>query len=240
MWQTAVFFAALVGVLVFANWKEPRDAVSGAWFAIWSWKWRLTAASAALFGVALAAWFKAEAWKVAATAAMVAAAALTLGTEAAFVVGAAGLGWIGLSREGELRDWIYASWGFARQILPLLLFGVMAAGFFLGRVGREGVIPSEWIADWLGGNTLGANLFAGVAGALMYFATLTEVPIIQGLQGAGMGKGPALTLLLAGPALSLPAVLVIKSVMGWRKTAVFVSLIVVFSTVGGWLFGMLA
>jgi len=118
-------------------------------------------------------------------------------------------------------------WGFAKLILPLLLLGVLAAGFLLGRPGpaHEGVIPTRWVDAALGGNSIWANLFASVAGAFMYFATLTEVPILQGLIGAGMGKGPALALLLAGPALSLPNMLVIRSVMGTRKTAVFVCLV---------------
>ena len=123
--------------------------------------------------------------------------------------------------------------------MPLLLIGVLAAGFFLGRPGHEGLIPSGWVASAVGGNSLGANLFASVAGALMYFATLTEVPILQGLLGAGMGKGPALALLLAGPALSLPNMLVIRSVMGTKKTVVFVVLVVIMATVSGLTFGAL-
>lgn len=139
----------------------------------------------------------------------------------------------------ELREWIEATWGYTKQILPLLLFGVLAAGFLLGRPGpdHEGVIPSEWINAAVGGNSLRANLFASVAGAFMYFATLTEVPIVQGLMGSGMGKGPALALLLAGPALSLPNMLVIRSVMGTGKTIVYVSLVIVMATISGILFG---
>ena len=120
----------------------------------------------------------------------------------------------------ETGEWFAASWGFAKQILPLLLFGVLIAGLLLGRVGQEGLIPSEWIAGYVGGNSLWANFFASFAGAFMYFATLTEVPILQGLINNGMGKGPALALLLAGPALSLPNMLVIRSVLGNSKTAV--------------------
>jgi uncharacterized protein len=139
----------------------------------------------------------------------------------------------------ELTQWLGSSWGYAVQILPLLLIGVLASGFLLGRVGHEGVIPSEWVNKTLGGNSIGANLFAAVAGAFMYFATLTEVPIIQGLLGAGMGKGPALALLLAGPALSLPSMLVIRSVIGTQKTVVYVSLVIVISTISGIIFGAL-
>ncbi len=134
------------------------------------------------------------------------------------------------SEPGELGDWFASTWGFAKQILPLLLGGVLVAGLLLGRPGHEGLVPSGWVAGAVGGNSLGANLFASVAGAFMYFATLTEVPILQGLLGSGMGKGPALALLLAGPALSLPSMLVLRSILGWRKTLVFVGLVVVMST----------
>jgi uncharacterized membrane protein YraQ (UPF0718 family) len=139
----------------------------------------------------------------------------------------------------ELREWVEATWGFAQQILPLLLIGVLVSGFLLGRPGpgHEGIIPSAWVNAAVGGNSLRANLFASVAGAFMYFATLTEVPIVQGLMGAGMGKGPALALLLAGPALSLPSILVIRSVIGTRKTLVYITLVVIMATVSGILFG---
>jgi hypothetical protein len=137
----------------------------------------------------------------------------------------------------ELKKWGAETWGFAKQILPLLFAGVLVAGFLLGRPGHEGLIPSRWIEGAVGGNSLLANFFAAVAGAFMYFATLTEVPILQGLLGAGMGGGPALALLLAGPALSLPNMLVIRSVLGTKKTVVYVGLVVVLSTLVGWLFG---
>ncbi|MFN2353400.1 MAG: permease, partial [Desulfopila sp.] len=139
--------------------------------------------------------------------------------------------------KGEMGQWFTSSWDFAKQILPLLLMGVLVAGFLLGRVGNEGMIPSEWVATAVGGNSLQANFFASIAGAFMYFATLTEVPILQGLIGSGMGKGPALSLLLAGPALSLPNMLVIRSVLGNKKTLVFVCLVVVMATLSGVLFG---
>jgi uncharacterized membrane protein YraQ (UPF0718 family) len=139
----------------------------------------------------------------------------------------------------ERLEWVSASWGFAKQILPLLLLGVLAAGLLLGRPGpgHEGLIPTAWVNAAVGGNSIWANLFAAVAGAFMYFATLTEVPILQGLLGAGMGKGPALALLLAGPALSLPNMLVIRSVMGTRKTIVFVLLVIIMATISGIIFG---
>lgn len=143
-------------------------------------------------------------------------------------------------KKSELTSWGQASWGFAVQILPLLFFGVLVAGFLLGRVGGEGIVPSEWVNKAVGGNSLRANLFASVAGAFMYFATLTEVPIVSGLIGNGMGKGPALALLLAGPALSLPNMLVIRNVMGTQKTVVYVLLVVVMATISGVVFGMIA
>ncbi|MCP4608070.1 MAG: hypothetical protein GY845_05090 [Planctomycetes bacterium] len=142
----------------------------------------------------------------------------------------------------ELRRWFGASWDFAVQILPLLLAGVLIAGFLLGRPGpgNEGIIPAKWVNAAVGGNSIWANLFASIAGAFMYFATLTEIPILQGLMGAGMGKGPALALLLAGPALSLPNMLVIRSVMGTRKTIVFVVLVIVMATISGIIFGVIS
>ena len=137
----------------------------------------------------------------------------------------------------EVYEWVGSSWDFAKQILPLLFIGVLIAGFLLGRPGREALIPTRWVNAAVGGNSLRANLFASIAGAFMYFATLTEVPILHGLMGAGMGKGPALALLLAGPALSLPNMLVIRSVIGTQKTAVYVLLVVVMATISGVIFG---
>jgi hypothetical protein len=140
-------------------------------------------------------------------------------------------------KKTELKEWTVSTWIFVKQILPLLFAGVLVAGFLLGRPGHQGLIPSWWIAKWVGGNSIGANLFASMAGALMYFATLTEVPILQGLMGSGMGQGPALALLLAGPALSLPNMLVIRSVMGTKKTIVYVILVIVMSTASGLIYG---
>ena len=149
------------------------------------------------------------------------------------------LSWIVIKwfKKEERIQWVKSSWGFAEQILPLLLGGVLVAGFLLGRPGSEALIPKIWIENLVGGNSIWSNLFASVVGALMYFATLTEIPILQGLLGAGMGKGPALALLLAGPALSLPNMLVIRSIMGTKKTLVFVSLVVIMAAISGMLFG---
>ena len=142
-------------------------------------------------------------------------------------------------KKSELKEWTKTSWDFARQIMPLLFFGVLVAGLLLGRPGEEGLMPSRFIERLVGGNSLFANFFASIAGAFMYFATLTEVPILQGLIGAGMGKGPALALLLAGPALSLPNMLVIRSVIGTKKTVVYVSLVVIMATISGSVFGVI-
>jgi uncharacterized membrane protein YraQ (UPF0718 family) len=140
----------------------------------------------------------------------------------------------------ECTNWVASSWGFMKQIFPLLGGGVLIAGFMLGRPGHPALIPDQWVQSLLGGNSIGANFIASLAGALMYFATLTEVPILQGLLGAGMGKGPALALLLAGPALSLPNMLVIGSVMGAKKTATFCGIIVIMSTIAGVVYGVIA
>jgi len=238
LWQEAVFFGSMVGILVFANWGASADP-AGAWYFVFAHKWLVTAAFATLFAVVIGAWFHIGWWRIVIAAAPVVALALLFpGIPAvAFGAGVVGLAVLTCTRPGEPSEWLDASWGFAKQILPLLLLGVLAAGFLLGRPGSDGVIPSRWVSAAVGGNSLGANFFASVAGAFMYFATLTEVPILQGLLGAGMGKGPALALLLAGPALSLPNMIVIQSVIGWRKTAVFVSLVVVMATVSGVLFG---
>jgi hypothetical protein len=139
--------------------------------------------------------------------------------------------------KAELKEWTQQSWILALQILPLLLGGVLASGFLLGRVGYEGIIPSQYISALVGGNSVFANLFSSVVAAFMYFATLTEVPILQGLIGSGMGKGPALALLLAGPALSLPSMLVIRRAIGTKKTVVFVSLVIIMATISGIIFG---
>ena len=200
LWQEGLYFAAMVGILIFANWGKPAEGDAGIWALIHSSKWIVTGLFALALAVFIWRWFKKD----------------------------------------ELVDWIDSSWTFAKQIMPLLLAGVVVAGFLLGGPdGGRGVIPNEWVSSMVGGNSVGANLFASVAGALMYFATLTEVPILEGLLNAGMGKGPALALLLAGPALSLPNMLVIRSVMGTKKTLVFIGLVVALSTVAGFIFGSL-
>jgi len=143
-------------------------------------------------------------------------------------------------KKEERQEWVLSTWTFAKQILPLLFAGVLVAGFLLGRPNTDlGIIPSGFVARFVGGNTIRASFFASVSGAFMYFATLTEVPILQGLLGSGMGKGPALALLLSGPALSLPSMLVIRSVIGTKKTFTYILLVVVMSTFVGWIYGFL-
>lgn len=199
LWQTALFFMALIGILVFANWAKPHTIDVNLWALVFNSKWWIAGAFLAYLFFMINQWYKKD----------------------------------------ELTDWTLASWGFAKQILPLLLLGVLISGFLLGRPGHEGLIPSSVVEKLVGGNSLFANFFASVASTLMYFATLTEVPILQGLMGAGMGKGPALALLLAGPALSLPSMLVLRKIMGTKKTLVYASLVVIMATLSGIIYGAL-
>lgn len=238
LWQNVLYFAGMVGILVFANWGKPQE-ISGTWYAIYSAKWVITGLLGVFFGVMLIFWLRLKALSVLVAGAVTVVLALLFPHEPMlpFAAAAIGLSVITSRDKGEAGSWFLSTWGFAKQILPLLFIGVLVAGALLGRPGHEGLIPSAWVSRALGGNSLQANLFASVAGAFMYFATLTEVPILQGLIGSGMGNGPALALLLAGPALSLPNMLVIRSVMGTKKTVVFVSLVVVMATFSGMLYG---
>jgi hypothetical protein len=240
LWRTVSYFALMIAILVFANWGKPGTD-RGFWYGVYAAKWWITGISALLFAVVLVKWFGAAWWKITLAALLTVALAVIFPVKPllAFGAGAVSLSIITSTAEGELKDWFDSTWGFAKQILPLLLGGVLVAGFLLGRPGHEGVIPSHWVSDSVGGNSLWANLFASVAGAFMYFATLTEVPILQGLLGSGMGQGPALALLLAGPALSLPSMLVLSSIMGFKKTFVFVLLVVVMATITGLIYGSL-
>lgn len=239
--QTATHLFLLVGILVFANWARPL-ADNGLWAGIFSAKWGITGGFALLLGFISVRWFKAATWKMslAALLTVVFAVAVPAHPEAAFAAGVVGYSVVLGTGSQELREWLDGTWTFAKQILPLLFYGVLIAGALLGRPGQEGLIPAEWVSALVGGNSLRANGVASVLGAFMYFATLTEVPIVQGLLGSGMGKGPALALLLAGPALSLPSMLVIRSVLGWKKTIAFIVLVIVMATISGLLFGQLA
>lgn len=241
LWQTAVFFGLMVALLVFANWgrSESDEGFLATVFAV---KWRLTAGLALVFAVVLWRWFALSVVRLGVTAVVVTVAVVLWPAQhsLAVLLAMAGLTWATAGHPGEAGEWFEQSWANAKQIFPLLIGGVLVAGLLLGRPGHEGLIPGDWIAGAVGGNSLGANAFSAVAGALMYFATLTEVPVLQGLVGSGMGQGPALALLLAGPALSLPSMIVINSVIGPKKTAVYVSLVVVLSTLVGWAYGALA
>jgi len=319
LWQNAAFFAALVGILVFANWSGPREfnfktadgkafaaavvkdaedtkisdaamalkvtegpqagkelslkyadvaektPLAGVSTSIWQVKWVITTLFAVALGLILVFWFGLKWWKVVAAGLPAAVLALVLPTSGLmvmipFAAAIVGLSVITSTDKGEAGDWFTSTWGFAKQIMPLLFMGVLVAGFLLGRVDKEGFIPTRYVQMLVGdkpdtflgigglaGGTLEpfiravwslwTNFFASVFGAFMYFATLTEVPILQGLIGSGMGKGPALALLLSGPSLSLPSMLVIRSVLGTRKTAVYVTLVIVLSTIAGMIFG---
>lgn len=236
--HTIIYFALMIGILVFANWGKPVEE-SGIWHTIWIHKWHLTSLFGALFAITLVILIKIKPWKVFAASGLTILAIGAFSNEPMipFAVGSIGLSVITASEGGEAQEWFSASWTFAKQIMPLLLIGVFAAGFFLGRPGKEGIIPNQWVQMLVGGNSLFANFFASFVGAFMYFATLTEVPILQGLIGSGMGKGPALALLLAGPALSLPNMLVLRSIMGTGKTVTYVGLVIIFATLTGWIYG---
>jgi uncharacterized membrane protein YraQ (UPF0718 family) len=240
-WQTAYHFFVLVGLLVFATWGRP-GATDGFWSAIYAAKWWIVSLFGAAFAISLVAILKVNRVHVGAGVLAVAAAALLSERDPVipFVTGVLAAAVILSLTDGEGATWLSETWSFAKQILPLLAGGVLIAGFLLGGPESDGgIIPNEWIEELVGGNSLAANFFASVAGAFMYFATLTEIPIVQGLIRGGMGNGPALALLLAGPALSLPSMLVIRSVIGTQKTVVYVALVIVMATLSGLVFGML-
>lgn len=252
IWQTSVHFFTLVLILVFANWGAPAASDTGLWHSIFTYKWHITGALALLLCWSLVRILKLRLLWVSlgavATAISVFLANLLIDNAklvplVPMIVAITALSLILLfdKREEENREWAFASWGFAKQILPLLAVGVVFAGFLLGSTHDDtviaGIIPNSWIEWAVGGNSLLSNFFASFTGAFMYFATLTEVPIVQGLLASGMGKGPALALLLAGPSLSLPNMLVIRGVLGTKKTVVYVALVIVMATISGFVFG---
>lgn len=253
MWQTSFHFFALVLILVFANWGSPaKDDTASAWYYIWAYKWYITGFFSLLLAYSLIKILKIN-WIWVLTAVVVTAVSgfissglidhAKLAPLVPMMVGIAALSILTLldKNEDENREWTISTWGFAKQILPLLAIGVVTAGFLLGSThdGQTiaGIIPNEWIQWLVGGNSFFSNFFASVVGAFMYFATLTEVPILQGLIASGMGKGPALALLLAGPSLSLPNMLVIRGVLGTQKTVVYVSLVIIMATISGLVYG---
>ncbi|MEF3694178.1 MAG: permease [Candidatus Cloacimonadota bacterium] len=240
LWQTTINFALMILILIFLNWAKPNSATSNG-FMVWaySYKWIISAVIAFLLGLSLNLFYGFHTFKVLIITIGVVITGLLFPLQPLipFVTGISLLSLFLALEKGELREWLGSTWDFAKLIIPLLFLGVMIAGAILGRPGFEAWMPSVWVERAVGGNSLLANFFASIAGAFMYFATLTEVPILQGLLGSGMGKGPALALLLSGPALSLPSMLVINSVLGLKKTAAFVSLVVLMSTITGLIFG---
>jgi uncharacterized membrane protein YraQ (UPF0718 family) len=249
MWQTAFHFFTLVVILVFANWGKPADGdTSSTWYYIWAYKWYITGLFGLMLAYSLIRILKIK-WQWVVAAVIVTALSAVLSSTfinnqkfvplLPMVVAIISLSIITLldKNDEENKSWTIATWDFAKLIIPLLALGVVAAGFLLGSTHDGKTIPNEWISALVGGNSVFSNFFASVVGAFMYFATLTEVPIVQGLLAAGMGKGPALALLLAGPSLSLPSMLVIGKVLGTQKTVVYVTLVVVFSTIAGLIFG---
>lgn len=239
IWQTAVHFFILVLILVVINWSGS-DKLTGIWRAIYHFKWTLTSGLGLLLSISLVTILKINArWVTGAALLVILINMLAPGHPLIPFMGAIFLlSALLIFHPGEPQDWFRESWGFAKQILPLLAAGIAVAGFLLG-FKNPGIVPQSWIVGLVGGNSVFSNFFASVVGAFMYFATLTEIPILKGLLQAGMGPGPALSLLLAGPALSLPNMLVIRGVMGTRKTLVYVSLVVVMATIGGLIFGAL-
>jgi len=239
LWQAMVYFGLMVMILIFSNWGRPEQT-QGIWHLIYSGKWVITSISAVIFGLALVIWYHYDARKIFIVMGATAVLALVFHNPMIpFVAALIGIAWASMTDGEEGKEWVSSTWDFAKQIFPLLFAGILIAGFLLGSPEGEGIIPSGWISSLVGGNSFLANFFASVTGAFMYFATLTEVPILEGLMSHGMGKGPALALLLAGPAVSLPNMLVIRSVLGTKKTVVFVLLVVVMATISGMIFGNL-
>ena len=239
IWQTATHFFILVAILVFVNWGKP-DTTDGFWYFMFSSKWFITAALGLAFALSMIYIIKVKKiFVIVGTLAVIITGIFFYNNPLIPFIVAVAATTIALSfSPDEPNQWLGESWGFAKQIMPLLAAGVLVAGFLLGsQSNTNGIIPNEWITSLVGGNSLFSNFFASITGAFMYFATLTEIPIVQGLISSGMGKGPALALLLAGPALSLPNMLVIRSVMGTQKTLVFVSLVIVLATLSGLIYG---
>lgn len=247
LWKTSFHFFTLVLILVFANWGRPaEDVTSGSWYWIWSNKWLITSFLSLALIYSLVFILDIN-WIWVAGVAIITAISALLATSPLIpvIVAIAGLSLITLldKNDPDNKEWTLSSWDFAKQILPLLAAGVLIAGFLLGSTHDNtviaGIIPAKWVSELVGGNSLFSNFFASIVGAFMYFATLTEVPILQGLISAGMGKGPALALLLAGPSLSLPNMLVIRGVIGTKKTIVYVVLVVIMATLSGLIYGMI-
>uniref|UniRef100_A0A832G758 Permease n=1 Tax=Ignavibacterium album TaxID=591197 RepID=A0A832G758_9BACT len=241
LWQTSVHFFILVAILVFVNWGKPMET-DGFWYFMYANKWYITSLFGIGFAISLIYIIGVKKLYVllGGLAVIVSAIFFYHTPTVPFVIGVIATTLALTFTEGEPNQWLGETWGFTKQIMPLLGAGVLVAGFLLGSAeGNGGIIPKDWIYTLVGGNSLFSNFFASITGAFMYFATLTEIPILQGLINNGMGKGPALALLLAGPALSLPNMLVIRGVIGTQKTVVYVTLVVVMATISGLIYGTL-
>lgn len=229
----------MIVVLALVNWRSTGPTGPGAWIA--AHQWQLASVGGGLLAVLLAVWYRLRPWALilAAAATLIAGVLVPGSPKIGFIVAMAGLAVVAVAGTQETKGWMSESWGLAARIFPLLFVGILIAGAMLGRPGYEGLIPAEWVYRVVGGNALRSNAAASVAGGLMYFCSTTEIPIVQGLMGAGMGKGPALAFLLAGPAVSLPNMLVLRSIVGTKKTAVYLTLVVGFSTLLGYLYGLI-
>ncbi|MCL6493402.1 MAG: permease [Ignavibacterium sp.] len=241
LWQTSLHFFILVAILVFVNWGKPIET-DGFWYFIYANKWYITS----LFGIGFAISMMyvigvRKLYVLLGVLAVIISAIFFYHTPTVpFVIGVVATTLALTFTKGEPNQWLGETWGFTKQIMPLLGAGVLVAGFLLGSAeGNGGIIPKDCIYTLVGGNSLFSNFFASITGAFMYFATLTEIPILQGLINNGMGKGPALALLLAGPALSLPNMLVIRGVIGTQKTVIYVALVVIMATISGIIYGTL-
>jgi len=238
LYQTLGIFASIIALLAFANWG-PSASARGVWQLVYEWKWPFVGAMGLTLGAMLTAWYGVRpGWTAVGALPVIALSFIFRGNPLpAFVAGVGAVSVVTLAKRGPAREWTEASWEFAKDILPLLLVGILVVGLLLGRPGHEGLIPSEWVTRFVGGNSLRSSLVASAVSGLMYFCTLTEVPIVQGLMGAGMGKGPALAFLLAGPAVSVPNILILRSIIGTKKTVTYVSLVVLLATLVGSVYG---
>ena len=232
---TVTFFSLMIGILVFANWAAADNET---WMLIYQWKWQISS----LLAIALAALLVLR-WQWSVTHVLILSAIVVLSAflmpgipQLPFAIGVLGIMLLSMLNTQD-QECAVQTWDFTKQIMPLLIAGVFIAGLLLGRPGHNGLIPNEWINMAVGDNSLLSTLLASVLGAFMYFSTLTEVPIVEGLLGSGMGKGPALALLLAGPALSLPNMLVIRTIIGTKKTVIYCLLVIVMATITGFIYG---
>jgi len=235
--KNTLFFTSMVFILIFANWA---DSTNGFFHSVFSIKWFLVLVSYSFLNFVLVKWFKVNLiYSILSVAIPVIAYIFFPSLPLLwFSLGILMTTVISLLSSEDTKMWISSTETYLYMILPYLLIGVLISGFLLGMPGSsKGIIPSSWVANLVGGNSIKANFFASIVGAFMYFATLTEVPILQSLIGAGMGHGPALALLLSGPVISLPSMLVLINIMGKKRTFTFVFYVIVLSTLAGLIFG---